>query len=49
MPRPAPRPAYSVLSLDKWRAAALPEMSHWRDALHEAVETLGEELTDDPG
>jgi dTDP-4-dehydrorhamnose reductase len=45
--RPAPRPAYSVLSTDKWAAAGLPAMPHWRDALHEAVETLGEELTDD--
>lgn len=45
MPRPAPRPAYSVLALDKWHRAGLPEMTHWRDALHEAVETLGDELS----
>ena len=45
--RPAPRPAYSVLSNAKWEAAGLPAMPHWRDALHEAIETLGEELTDD--
>jgi dTDP-4-dehydrorhamnose reductase len=45
-PRPAPRPAWSVLSNDKWRAAGLPEMPHWRDALHEAFETLGEDLVD---
>jgi dTDP-4-dehydrorhamnose reductase len=45
-PRPAPRPSYSVLSTAKWDAAGLPEMSHWRDALHEAFETLGEELTE---
>ena len=44
-PRPAPRPAYSVLSGDKWRAAGLPVMPHWRDALHEAFETLTDELT----
>jgi dTDP-4-dehydrorhamnose reductase len=43
--RPAPRPAYSVLSNEKWKAARLPEMPHWRDALHEAFETLGEELS----
>jgi dTDP-4-dehydrorhamnose reductase len=45
--RPAPRPAYSVLSNVKWDLAGLPAMPHWRDALHEAIETLGEELTDD--
>jgi dTDP-4-dehydrorhamnose reductase len=45
-PRPAPRPAYSVLSATKWQQAGLPEMPHWRDALHEAVTTLGRELTD---
>jgi dTDP-4-dehydrorhamnose reductase len=44
-PRPAPRPAYSVLSASKWQQAGLPEMPHWRDALHEAMTTLGEELT----
>ena len=45
-PRPAPRPAYSVLSNRRWVAAGLPEMSHWRDALHEAFETVGAEFTD---
>jgi dTDP-4-dehydrorhamnose reductase len=44
-PRPAPRPAYSVLSPRKWLAAGLPEMPHWRDALREAILTLGDELT----
>ncbi|HWC35188.1 MAG TPA: dTDP-4-dehydrorhamnose reductase [Mycobacteriales bacterium] len=44
--RPAPRPAYSVLSNRKWAAAGLPSMPHWRDALHEAFATLGESLTD---
>jgi dTDP-4-dehydrorhamnose reductase len=42
--RPAPRPSYSVLSMDKWQRAGLPELPHWRDALHEAFETLGDEL-----
>ena len=42
--RPAPRPAYSVLSTEKWQRAGLPEMPHWRDALHEAFETLDDEL-----
>jgi dTDP-4-dehydrorhamnose reductase len=45
-PRPAPRPAYSVLSARKWQQAGLPELPPWRDALHEAVKTLGSELTE---
>jgi dTDP-4-dehydrorhamnose reductase len=44
-PRPAPRPAYSVLSTRRWHAAGLPEMAHWRDALHEAFIAVGEDLT----
>lgn len=32
-PRPAPRPSYSVLSDDSWRAAGLTPMPHWRAAL----------------
>jgi dTDP-4-dehydrorhamnose reductase len=34
--RPAPRPAYSVLSNRKWIDAGLPPLPHWRDALAEA-------------
>jgi dTDP-4-dehydrorhamnose reductase len=35
-PRLAPRPAYSVLSDEAWRAAGLTSLPHWRDALRAA-------------
>ena len=35
-PRPAPRPAYSVLSPAAWAAAGLRPLPPWRDALAEA-------------
>jgi dTDP-4-dehydrorhamnose reductase len=41
-PRPAPRPAFSVLSDRRWREAGLPPMPHWRDALAEAFRTVGD-------
>jgi dTDP-4-dehydrorhamnose reductase len=34
-PRPAPRPAYSVLSTVEWKAAGLAPLPPWRTALHE--------------
>lgn len=36
-PRPAPRPAFSVLGHDAWPAAGLPEPQDWRRALAEAA------------
>ena len=39
-PRPAPRPAYSVLSARRWVAAGLPPMPDWRTALLEAWPSL---------
>jgi dTDP-4-dehydrorhamnose reductase len=37
-PRPAPRPAYSVLSGAAWEAAGLRPLPHWRSALSEAFQ-----------
>lgn len=45
MARPAPRPAYSVLSARSWLEAGLPAMPPWRDALREALATTGDGLT----
>jgi dTDP-4-dehydrorhamnose reductase len=48
-PRPAPRPAYSVLSDAAWRAAGLSPMPRWRDALTAAFEACGGQLRGEAG
>jgi dTDP-4-dehydrorhamnose reductase len=39
-PRPAPRPAFSVLSNESWRAAGLTPLPDWRSALSAAFPSL---------
>jgi dTDP-4-dehydrorhamnose reductase len=39
---PATRPAYSVMSGEKWDAAGLPPFPDWREALAEAFRTEGD-------
>jgi dTDP-4-dehydrorhamnose reductase len=43
-PRPAPRPAYSVLSDRAWRGAGLTPLPHWRSALSQAFASIGDAL-----
>ncbi len=39
-PRPAPRPAYSVLGHDAWTAAGIKPIGDWRDALNRAFPAM---------
>jgi dTDP-4-dehydrorhamnose reductase len=43
-PRPAPRPAYSVLSPAGWVAAGLPAPRPWSEALHAAFTEVGDKF-----
>jgi dTDP-4-dehydrorhamnose reductase len=45
-PRPAHRPAYSVLGNARWRAAGFAPLPGWDEALAEAVRTEGAALLD---
>jgi len=37
LPRPATRPAYSVLGHDRWTGTGIPALRHWRGMLSEAM------------
>jgi dTDP-4-dehydrorhamnose reductase/4-ketoreductase len=44
-PRPAPRPAYSVLGHDRWPEISLEPMRAWKAALQEALPRIRKEMS----
>ncbi|MGQ4420339.1 dTDP-4-dehydrorhamnose reductase [Streptomyces sp. SAS_269] len=44
-PRPAPRPAYSVLGHARWRGTGLEPPRDWRSALYEALPHIRKEMS----
>jgi dTDP-4-dehydrorhamnose reductase len=43
-PRPAPRPAYSVLGHDAWRMARIAPLPHWQESLAMALPDVVEQV-----
>ena len=48
MPRPATRPAYAPMDGPAWRAAGLPDLRHWREALADVVPGVLASLDEEP-
>jgi dTDP-4-dehydrorhamnose reductase len=42
-PRPAPRPAYSVLGHDAWRMVRIPALPQWQESLAKALPDVVEQ------
>ncbi|QGN57940.1 dTDP-4-dehydrorhamnose reductase [Nostocoides sp. HKS02] len=47
-PRPAPRPAYSVLGHDAWRMARIPLLPQWQESLAKALPDVVEQMPPSP-